>query len=163
MRAPRITSLAQAAQLSDAQRELRERKRKANAERSEQEARQFCVMAERYGIGIPEREYEFRAGRGSAFDFAWSEFKVALEVEGGIFARQGHGSMVRIAIDMEKYNAAAAHGWLVLRCVPGQKDVTRWRTSTKTGLRTPTPIYSVPGLCTFTNLKNILSAIEMRR
>lgn len=162
-RFPKVKLPLDPPEVAQAKKELREQKRKANLAETERTAAIFLQMADGYGLGIPVREYEFRTGRDSAFDFAWPAEKVALEVEGGIFAKQGHGAMVRIATDMEKYNAAAAAGWLVLRCVPGEKDVTRWRTSKRTGLHTPTPIYSVPGLCTFQNLANIRTAMQARR
>lgn len=149
------------AQTPDGPPTLEQLKKQERREQTEREARQFIAMCEGAGLRTPMREHVFRDGRGSAFDFAWPDYRVALEVEGGIFARQGHGSMVRIAMDMEKYNAAAERGWLVLRCVPGPKDITRWRTSKRTGGRTPTPIYSVPGLCTFTTMRMIENAMSI--
>lgn len=126
---------------------------------TDRQARQFAAICEGVGLDAPVREHEFRSGRGSAFDFAWPDYRVALEVEGGIFIQGAHNRPARFAGDMEKYNAAAAAGWLVLRCVPGANDVTRWRTSKKTGGRTSTPIYSVPALCSFTTVRLVQAAI----
>ena len=74
-------------------------------------------------------EHRFHAERMWRFDYAWPRWKVALEVEGGIFGftdpktgkrRMGgaHGRITGIKRDMEKYSHAAAMGWLVIRCIP---------------------------------------------
>lgn len=79
-------------------------------------------------IGLPREELVFHAERKWRFDFAWPDKRVALEVEGGVFGfrdpktgkmRKGaHGSISGIKRDIEKYNYAAAMGWLVIRCLP---------------------------------------------
>lgn len=143
--------------------EQKKAKRERQQQETERQARQFTVMCQQYGVPSFVREFEFREGRDSRFDFAWPAHRIALEVDGGIFAQHGHGNMVMFAKDLEKLNAASSAGWLVFRCAPGYKDITRHRKSTKTGLPTPTPIYSVPALCSFTTLKLIRDAIEDRR
>jgi hypothetical protein len=62
-------------------------------------------------------EHRFHPTRKWRFDYAWPEAKVALEVEGAIFARgkSGHTSGVGVARDAEKGNAAQMIGWVVLR------------------------------------------------
>jgi len=96
--------------------------------------------------GFPEHEAEYHfavsIGRKWAFDFAFVEWKVSLEIEGGGFGRylviqQGYerrrgqtiplkpGTVVRaggrhntgegMSADIEKYNAAQLLGWMVLR------------------------------------------------
>jgi len=67
-------------------------------------------------------EYRFHPVRRWKFDFAVPEFMVAIEIEGGIFAktRLGHSSGKGIKQDMEKYNAAQLMGWKVLRYMPEQ-------------------------------------------
>lgn len=64
-----------------------------------------------------ERQYKFIEGRKFAFDFADTYSKVAIEIEGGVFIkkRTGHTSISGILRDIEKYNAAASLGWLVIR------------------------------------------------
>ena len=68
---------------------------------------------------LPEavREYPFAQslGRKWRFDFAWPEVKVALEVEGGTWAKGKHSTGAGIQRDIEKYNMAQLLGWLVLR------------------------------------------------
>lgn len=69
----------------------------------------------------PEREYRFHATRKWRFDFAWPDYFVAVEVEGGVFARKkgvaggrhNHGG--GYVKDLEKYNTAVAMGWTLLR------------------------------------------------
>lgn len=89
----------------------------------------FQALLQRERITVPEREYSFHAIRKWRFDYAWPRWKVALEVEGGVFGftdpktgqrRSGgaHSSITGIKRDIEKYNHAAAMGWLVVRCMP---------------------------------------------
>jgi hypothetical protein len=68
-------------------------------------------------IPKPDREYRFHTVRKWRFDFAWPapEFLIAVEVE-GLTPRGGrHQTMSGYRGDIEKYNAAALLGWLVLR------------------------------------------------
>jgi hypothetical protein len=46
---------------------------------------------------------------------AWPSLKTAVEVEGSTFSRSRHTSGVGFRRDCEKYNAATAAGWRVLR------------------------------------------------
>mgnify|MGYP005844091629 FL=1 len=72
------------------------------------------------GIVLPEPEYRFHDTRKWRFDFAWPDYKVALEVEGGVFnsGPTGHTSISGFLKDVEKYNTATMMGWRILRCVP---------------------------------------------
>jgi len=63
----------------------------------------------------PEREYAFADGRRWRFDFAWPEQRVAVEIEGGLYGTSRHATLTGYSADCEKYNAAAALGWTVLR------------------------------------------------
>lgn len=68
------------------------------------------------GVPKPEREFRFHAQRKWRFDFAWPELRVAAEVEGLMYGAGGrHQRVVGYQADLEKYNAAAMMGWLVLR------------------------------------------------
>ena len=76
-----------------------------------------------------EREYRFDAERRWRFDFAWPEHKLAVEVEGGIWARGRHTRGLGFEKDCEKYNEAALAGWLVLRVTARQIEegqATEW-------------------------------------
>lgn len=68
------------------------------------------------GLPLPQREYKFHPTRKWKFDFAFPEYMVALEIEGGAFRGHGHRSVGRFLRDIEKYNEAAVAGWCVLRC-----------------------------------------------
>lgn len=73
---------------------------------------------EALGLPAPEVEYRFHETKAWRFDFAWPAERVALEVEGGIYSGGAHGSISGILRDIEKYNAAAARGWRVIRALP---------------------------------------------
>ena len=68
------------------------------------------------------KEFKFHPKRKWLFDFAVPDLKIAVEIEGGIFAqkRLGHSTGAAIKKDMEKYNAAQLMGWKVLRYMPEQ-------------------------------------------
>lgn len=78
----------------------------------------FEVRCRIESLPIPVREFRFHATRRWRFDYAWPEYRVALEVEGGMFAQGHHVRPRGIRRDLAKYNAAAVDGWIVLRCVP---------------------------------------------
>lgn len=71
------------------------------------------------GFPIPEREYRF-CERRWRLDFAWPEKRVGLEVEGGVWVGGRHNRGSGFIQDMEKYNAAASMGWVILRVTPDQ-------------------------------------------
>lgn len=48
-------------------------------------------------------------------DFAWPEYRVAVEIEGGVWSMGRHNRPKGFIADTEKYNAAAELGWIVLR------------------------------------------------
>jgi hypothetical protein len=76
-----------------------------------------CVAA---GLPEPVAEYRFAPPRRWRFDFAWTEHKVALEVDGGVFTNGRHTRGAGVLKDMEKLNTAAIAGWRVVRCTPQQ-------------------------------------------
>lgn len=70
------------------------------------------------GIRAPEPEYRFCEGRKWRFDYAWPAYRLALEVQGGVWMRAGghlRGGMVR---DHEKFTRAAILGWRIIYCQP---------------------------------------------
>lgn len=79
----------------------------------------FCLAA---GLPEPEAEYRFHPERRWRFDYAWPSHRVALEIEGGVFAKvQGrHSRGAGFRNDLEKYNTAATLGWRVVRVLPEQ-------------------------------------------
>lgn len=62
-----------------------------------------------------EQQFKFHPKRRWMFDFAWQQWKLAVEIEGGIFVRGRHVSPSGFVKDCEKYNEAAVLGWTVLR------------------------------------------------
>ena len=68
-----------------------------------------------YDIPPHESEHRFHDTRRWRFDFAWPDIKLAVEVEGGTWARGRHTRGSGFAKDCEKYNAAVLLGWRVLR------------------------------------------------
>ncbi len=70
------------------------------------------------GLGEPEREYTFHTQRRWRFDFAYVNKKIAVEVEGGTWAKGRHNRGGGFEADCEKYNEAALDGWRVIRVTP---------------------------------------------
>lgn len=84
---------------------------------SEQIARAFYKEE---GLPDPVFEHTFHPTRKWRFDIAWPEFKIALEIEGGVFKGGGHTSIKGFLKDIEKYNEAQMLGWHVMRCIPDE-------------------------------------------
>jgi hypothetical protein len=63
----------------------------------------------------PVAEFDFHPKRRWRFDYAWPDLMVALEYEGGTYTGGRHVRGAGFAGDCEKYNAAAALGWIVVR------------------------------------------------
>ncbi|MDW3683926.1 DUF559 domain-containing protein [Cupriavidus sp. CV2] len=80
----------------------------------------FALHLKASGLGDSEREYRFDAVRKWRFDFAWPAKRLAVEVEGGTWTGGRHTRGSGYQADLEKYNAAAAQGWTVLRFTTGQ-------------------------------------------
>jgi very-short-patch-repair endonuclease len=66
-------------------------------------------------------EYKF-CERRWRFDFAHTELRIAIEIEGGVYSRGRHVRPKGFLGDMEKYNRATVLGWQVLRMTPQQFD-----------------------------------------
>lgn len=95
---------------------------------------QFIHLLRCEGAHFPAyvRQHQFAKPRRWAFDFAWPDLAVALEVEGGMHIPDGGGRHQRkdgYEGDCEKYNEAALRGWIVLRATSTHLDdlsVMRW-------------------------------------
>lgn len=61
------------------------------------------------------KEHRFHPERKWRFDFAVPEKKIAIEYEGLNSERSGHTTLTGYTKDTEKYNAAQALGWKVIR------------------------------------------------
>lgn len=78
-------------------------------------------------LGDPELiinpEYHFakafaKTERDWRFDFAWIEYKVAVEIDGGVWTGGRHVRGQGFEDDLEKINRAIELGWVVLRYTP---------------------------------------------
>ena len=67
------------------------------------------------GLPVPECEFRFHPTRRWRFDRAWVPYKVACEVEGGIWSAGRHVRGRGFQKDCSKYNEAAVDGWIVIR------------------------------------------------
>ena len=75
----------------------------------------FAFQLKAVGIAGAKREFLFHPKRKWRFDFAWPSFKVAVEIEGGVWTNGRHTRGSGFIEDCEKYNAAVLLGWRVLR------------------------------------------------
>lgn len=95
---------------------------------------QLAAQLRALGVPTPEREYRFaKPERDWRFDFAWPNRRIAVEVEGGVWARptmpggaQGgrHNRGAGYLRDLEKYNGAALRGWVLLRYT--DREIKSW-------------------------------------
>ena len=72
------------------------------------------------GYGVT-KELKFHDTRKWRFDYAIPNLKIAIEIEGGAWTNGRHTRGSGFIKDMEKYNAAACCGWVMLRFTPGDK------------------------------------------
>lgn len=68
--------------------------------------------------GMATAEYRFHPVRLWRFDYALPSYRVAIEVEGGVWTAGRHIRPQGFLGDVEKYNAAATLGWRILRTTP---------------------------------------------
>jgi very-short-patch-repair endonuclease len=68
-------------------------------------------------LGLPEpiREYRFAPPRRWRADFCWPDHWLIVECEGAVWTGGRHTRGAGFVADLEKYNAATAMGWRVLR------------------------------------------------
>lgn len=67
---------------------------------------------------LVEKEYIFHPTRKWRFDYSLPQYKIAIEVDGGVWINGRHNRPSGYLKDMEKFNAAAALGWVVLKFTP---------------------------------------------
>jgi very-short-patch-repair endonuclease len=60
------------------------------------------------------REYRF-CKRRFKFDFALLKYKIAIEIEGGVYTKGRHVRPIGFINDCEKYNLATKFGWRIFR------------------------------------------------
>ena len=64
------------------------------------------------------KEHRFYQPRKWRFDYALPRYKIAVEVEGGVWSAGRHIRPQGFLNDIEKYNTAALLGWRVFRTTP---------------------------------------------
>lgn len=65
-------------------------------------------------------EYKFHPSRRWRFDFCHPDKKIAVEINGGVWAYGRHNRAASYIKDMEKLNAAQMQGWRVFQYTPQQ-------------------------------------------
>lgn len=79
----------------------------------------FKIISQLTGLSFSS-EYKFHPARKWRFDFAIPEYKIAIEIEGGIWLIGRHNRPISMIKDFEKYNEAAKLGWRILKYTPEQ-------------------------------------------
>jgi hypothetical protein len=69
-------------------------------------------------LPIPTKEFMFHNTRKWRFDFAFIKEKVAIEIDGAIWANGRHNRGSGFIKDLDKINSAQCLGWIVLRYLP---------------------------------------------
>ncbi len=104
-------------------------KTKRNQQNTKKDYTGFLNYCEKH-LGIaPVMELKFHPKRRWRFDFAFPKYRIAVEVEGGIWTGGRHTRGKGFFNDMEKYNEATSDGWSVLRVIPNQlesKQTINW-------------------------------------
>ena len=81
---------------------------------------QLLHQLEAINLAPTHREWQFHPERKWRFDLAWPDFKVAVEVHGGIHSGGRHTRGAGFEKDREKMNEAALMGWLALEVTGDQ-------------------------------------------
>jgi len=81
--------------------------------------RSFEYYAKMLGLPAWESEFRFHPTRKWRLDFARPDEKVGVECEGAVFQQGRHTRGAGFEKDCEKYNSAAAMGWVILRYTDG--------------------------------------------
>jgi very-short-patch-repair endonuclease len=100
----------------------------------------FPKLCKAQKIPVPIAEHKFHVARKWRIDFAWPEYQVGLECDGGVFTQGRHTRGSGWLKDTEKLNAAAAMGWRMLRCTPDQLNTPEMFTVIRAALSTITPV-----------------------
>lgn len=78
------------------------------------------VFAQLVGLPTPVSEYVFHPTRKWRLDFAWPEYRLALEIHGGVYSGGRHTRGAGFTEDREKMNEAALLGWTVIEATAEQ-------------------------------------------
>ena len=83
-------------------------------------AKVFVQLCKQRGLPEPTLEHRIIPDRKYAWDICFIPWKVAVEIQGGIFTRGAHSRPTGQLRDMEKANLAAMRNWLILYVTPDQ-------------------------------------------
>lgn len=75
---------------------------------------EFLFHVKALGLPAPVPQYQIVQERRFRWDFAWPDYKVAVEIQGGTWSGGAHGRGWGIERDCEKQNLAVLAGWRVL-------------------------------------------------
>lgn len=78
------------------------------------------LLHQRLGVECV-REYRFHPTRQWRFDYAIPDLRIAIEIDGGIWINGRHNRASGYIGDMDKFNAAATLGWVVLKFTPQEQ------------------------------------------
>lgn len=79
------------------------------------------LLFEGAGLPRPDAEHQFALPeRKWAFDLAWPDWSVAVEIQGGVWTHGRHTRGRGFLDDREKINEAQIRGWIVLEVSPDQ-------------------------------------------
>jgi very-short-patch-repair endonuclease len=65
-----------------------------------------------------EKQLRFNPSRKWKSDFGWKDYKLLVEIEGGVYTNGRHVRGSGFEKDCEKYNSAVLDGWKILRFGP---------------------------------------------
>ena len=97
-------------------------KRAKTTPKSPRNAKDAFTLLLRQRIGVEcVKEYRFHPTRKWRFDYAFPSIRVAIEIDGGVWINGRHNRPSGFLGDMEKFNAAATLGWVVLKFTPQEQ------------------------------------------
>ena len=82
----------------------------------------FALQLRMSSVPKPDQELRFHDVRRWRFDYAWPDYKIAAEIDGGTWAQGRHTRGAGYEKDCEKLNAAILCGWKVFRFTSGQVE-----------------------------------------
>lgn len=97
-------------------------KRRRNALKTAKSAKDMFTFLLHQRLSVEcVREYRFHPTRQWRFDYAIPDLRIAIEIDGGIWINGRHNRASGYLGDMEKFNAAATLGWVVLKFTPQEQ------------------------------------------
>lgn len=108
------------------------RKKRSRGTRDDSGEREFFFQCVSHSLPKPEKQYRLirtkqvprKDGKDIPsrwfFDFAWPQYGVIVEIDGGIWVGGAHAHPLDLTRNMEKRNDAAINGFLLLSFTPDQ-------------------------------------------